>query len=308
MPNWCNNALEIQCHSDKAGDVFDSLLDGSLMNRTSEIEYKMRKIFLAGLSGLLVPHISITHELIIAVTRLNKALSNVNRRTDDQSAAYSQFLALLVSGTIWLDNYELLESIYRRTGVGSMCWGDIPKRYRKAMKPFWKICSFDYFNGKRDISRWWSQSNDLINDAKISHIDMRILTPKPIRVAVNGFNGGMLEKTESGYDYNQIVYGSKSSIISVARGETNQNYIFDTPWSPAITLTSLIPEFVALRLGIDTDVTDPEDIISCNLYYYESGIGFQGINDSRWELVDYHDEETDEYIDGLSPEIEAAFS
>lgn len=306
MPNWCANALKIQCGTTEVQNVVDSLFSGELVNRTDEISFKMRKVLLAGIAGILVPHTNTSVKLIEAAGKLHINLLTDRRESSERAIAYTQFLEQLVDGVLSLESYEILDSIYSKTGLGNCWWGDIPKSYRLKLKEEWKKCSFDYADlSNSDISRWWSKPNGIRNSSLENVLDLRILTDLPLKTMINGFNGNLLN-CGSTYFLFCDVFGTKWPVFKVTLLE-NGNYSFDTAWSPISPINDLLPEFVANQLNIDLDKVFDESLVTSNLYFYEAGCAFQGINNETYSYSEEWDEDENEYISDLLPEIAQAF-
>lgn len=304
MPNWCNNSLIINCKNSDEQRIVDSLFDASATNRVCELTYKLRKILLAGLSGVLCPSKSVDEALLEKLSNLHPLFLTDKRIDCESSQAYDEFLELMASGHIYHTTYEAIDSVYRRTGLDNLWWGDICTKKRKKMKSLWKKCGFDYATKgyKQALDEWFVCSGLALHPTPEHCIDLRILTPLPIDVMVNGFNGSLLN---CGRTYNFYIdkLGTKWPGIEIELAHTNQ-YIFSTAWSPVTPIIELIPEYVAGLLGKNEDALT----LSCDLYFYEPGAAFQGINDTFGELSFIYDEVTDEYHDELWDEIEEAFA
>ncbi len=302
MPNWCSNALYVRGNTDEAQNVIDSLLDGSIEDRTREMTYKLRKMLLAGLSGLLHPHTSTPPELLEAVGQLNPALVVSSRRNSLESLAYTEFLLELVDGVITPERYSHINRIYDKSNLGNVWYGDIPKPIRKKMAHMWRTCQYDFagmFN--RNIATWWSKPRVWQPEQTVSHFNIQLMHELPVCVMVNGFNGGLLSCSTE-YGFNCDVIGIKWTTLDIEVIE-NGNWVFDTPWSPPIGLLDAIPKYVAKQLGAEPD----SELVDITLYYYESGCAFQGINDEVFEYICDYDDESDEWTSNLLPEIELAF-
>lgn len=302
MPNWCSNALSVSSSNNEEQRHIESLFNGELINRTDEITTKLRKILLAGIGGVLHPSKDIEPGVLDAAVKLHHGLATCVRGDDESSQAYSQFLNILVNGSIAPSNYEALDALYKKTGLDKLWWGDIRKENRNKIKAVWKHCSYD-FSGlfRRDISIWWAIAGLYNNVSKAGGLDMRVLTPLPVSVMVNGFNGKILNCGRT-YDWYVENFGTKWPEFEIYPNHTG-NYIFDTAWSPVIPITYLLPSFVANAINKHEDDLE----MSCDLYFYESGCAFQGINDYVTDLNCTYDEEADEYEEELLPEIAEAF-
>ena len=306
MANWCANALEIQCANNDVELVIEKLFNGEFVNRTNEITVKMQKILLAGIAGILVPHVDTPPLLIQQVAALNKDLFTDKRENSEKAKAYSRFLKELMDGTLSPANYEPLDSLYQQTKLGQLWWGDIPKVRRLKLKELWRRCSLD-FSGKfrSDISRWWSQSNEIKNTSKGGVVDMRVLAELPLKIMVNGFNGDALRCTNTYYLYGNE-FGTKCSILNVNKLE-NGNYSFDTPWSPPLGMLELLPQFVATQLNLSLNEVIDGGLVTANLYYFEGGNCFQGINEDSFSFFEAWDEESNTSSSNMHPDIEKAF-
>lgn len=304
MPNWCHNALSISVNDAAEKQVVDSLFDGTVVNRTEEITNKLRKIFLAGIGGVLCPSYDVDESVLLSVASLHSGLVSESRSNTERSKAYTEFLNLLVEGEIHFSDYDELDALYKRTGLENLSWGDIPKHKRKLIKNAWKPSAYD-FSGefyRADIVRWWTKTDLYCNQSQVDCLDMRVLARLPIRTMVNGFNGKALNCQRS-YDYYCSEFGTKWPSFEVYRSE-NGNYIFDTAWSPVNEITELLPNYVADVLGKHRDEIDTE----CSLYYYEPGCAFQGVNGETYDLeCEYENDDDDEGTLNLLPEIVDAF-
>ena len=302
MPNWCSNALSVSSSNNDEQLHIESLFNGEFINRTDEITTKLRKILLAGIGGLLHPSKNIESSVFDAAVELHGGLATKIRRNDERSQAYSEFLNILVNGSIIPSDYEALDALYKRTGLDKLWWGDISKEKRDVIKAVWKHCSYDFsVRLNSDISTWWTKASLYKNTSEADVLDMRFLTSLPVNVMVNGFNGKILncDRTYNWYTNN---LGTKWPVFEIYQNH-NGNYIFSTAWSPVLPITYLLPSFIGKSLNKDVDDLN----VSCDLYFYESGCAFQGINDYTTELNCTHDEETDEYEEELLPEIAEAF-
>ena len=158
MPNWCHNALSISVNDAAEKQVVDSLFDGTTVNRTEEITNKLRKIFLAGIGGILCPSHDVDESVMSSVTKLHSGLATKSRSDAERSKAYTDFLNLLIEGVIHFSNNDELDALYKRTGLDNLSWGDIPKHKRKLIKSVWKPCAYDFTGEffRADIVRWWT--------------------------------------------------------------------------------------------------------------------------------------------------------
>jgi hypothetical protein len=302
MPNWCSNALSISTNNDDEKLHVDSLFNGKLVNRTDEITTKLRKILLAGVGGILHPSSDIASNVLEDAVKLHGGLATNKRSDDERSKAYSEFLGILVSGFITPANYDILDTLYQRTKLSNLWWGDISKEKRNKIKAVWKSCSFDFSeNFKSDISNWWITADLYKNTSKVDMLDMRILARLPAHIMINGFNGKILS-CESSYNFYTRNLGTKWPILDVQLNKVN-NYVFDTAWSPARPIIYLLPRFVAQVVKKPIDDLD----LSCNLFYFEPGCAFQGINDDVSEFNCGFNEDTEIYEEDFLPEIAEAF-
>ena len=302
MPNWCSNALSVSSNNNEEQLHIESLFNGNFTNRTDEITTKLRKILLAGIGSVLHPSKDIEPSVFDAAVKLHNGLATNIRGDDERSQPYSQFLNILVNGSITPSDYEALDSLYKRTGLDKLWWGDISKEKRNKIKTVWKHCSYDFSaRYKSDISIWWTKASLYKNTSKADVLDMRVLTPLPVSVMVNGFNGKILNCGRT-YDWYTDNLGTKWPAFEIYPHH-NGNYIFSTAWSPVRPIIHLLPSFVANAMDKHEDDLE----MSCDLYYFESGCAFQGINDDVTELNWTHDEETDEYEEEFLPEIAEAF-
>lgn len=292
MPNWCNNALDIYSSNTDEKNIINSLFDGTLENRTQEMRNKLRKILLAGIGGVLVPSVDIEADVLREAGDLHQGLLTNKRSSSEASIAYTEFLGQLVDGTISPSQYDTLDSMYQRTGLKNLWWGDIPKSKRNKIKPTWKKGSYDFTDKfGADISLWWLKADLYENTSTSEYFDMQLIANLPINIMVNGFNGAVLN-CASELDWNVNNLGSKWQVFEFSMNAVG-NYIFGTAWSPVTPITHLIPEFVAKSLGKDVEELDVE----CDLYFYETGCAFQGVNDETFVL------EFEEDDDGWSNEI-----
>lgn len=302
MPNWCSNALSISSNNNEEQLHIESLFNGEFINRTDEITTKLRQVLLAGIGGILHPSNDIDSDIFEAAIKLHNGLHTEKRLNNESSNAYSEFLNILVNGSITPADYDSLDALYQRTGLSKLWWGDICKEKRNKIKSVWKHCSYDFSDRfKSDISIWWATASLYKNTSESDVLDMRVLTPLPVSVMVNGLNGKTLNCGRT-YNWYTDNLGTKWPVFEVYPNQ-NGNYIFSTAWSPVTPITDLIPSFIGKSLNKDVDDLD----VSCDLYFYESGCAFQGINGYTTELNCTHDEETDEYEEELLPEIAEAF-
>ncbi|CCO44216.1 hypothetical protein VIBNISOn1_1050042 [Vibrio nigripulchritudo SOn1] len=303
MPNWCSNALFISGTTDEAQKVIDSLLDGSIELRTNEMVYKMRKMFLSGVTGLLVPHTTTEQKLLDEVGLLHPNLNSQSRSSSPESLAYTEFLYELCHGNITPENYEHINRIYLASRLGQKWYGDIPKPIRKRLRAVWKTCRYDYSGMfKVDISAWWSKPNVWEPQQQPEILDLQLLVELPIKVMVNGFNGGLL-RCSTEYDFNCHHIGIKWTELEVTILE-NGNWSFDTPWSPPHSIIELLPRFVEKQLSSN----DGEELVDITLYYYEAGCAFQGIDHDVYAYIEHYDEDGEQYSSNMLPEITAAFN
>ena len=302
MPNWCSNSISYTCGDNEELVVFESLINGSVVNRIDNVTSKLRKILLAGLVGVLKPTLNLTKSTEDKAKTLNPNLIAHGRGNSAQSKAYDDFLDFLVNREISSFNYHEIDLLFVRTGVCDLHWGDIPKNKRKQLKSYWRNCSYDFTGAFRaDISYWWITADLPENYINENELDIRLLAELPAKVMVNGFNGGILN---CGTTYNLYCgqLGSKWPQIDMFEIE-NGNYVFDTAWSPVIPIVHLLPSYIAKKLS------KPEEELSfdCNLYYYEPGCAFQGVNDDVSDFTSTYDEETDSYEENFLPEVAEAF-
>lgn len=319
MANYCTNALVLHNASEAEINLVESVFDGTFVNRIDEITWKLRKIFLAGACGLLLPHKSTDTAVIDLLEEACPLLIKGRFGDSEASLAYSEFLALFINGELKPGHYDEIDSIYHRTGIHNVYFGDIPIRYRKAMKRLWKDCSETYFdenrrtyefNQKIGIDAWWShQVAAPINSAKEEKFDMRVLTPVPVRVLVSNkveehYSGhGRITpffSTMSKFFYYKQLFGNKMYVTDAWRITGDGSWSFDSAWSPVRELSEIIPKFLKDHLG------EENEDLSVDIAYFEGGMGFQGVNDDVYDYVCIYDED-DDSDSGLHPDVQTAF-
>lgn len=306
MPNWCSNCLTVQCDNEAANHVIESLFDGSVVDRHRELSRKLRQIALAGLVGILVPSPDVRLHALEGAAKLHPNFATDRRESSDRARAYDAFLNALVYGGLSPDTYDELSDLYDRTQLAQLWWGDIPLVRRRALTAIWKQVHYDYSYGfDGDVVRWWSAPASPYSTSELGWLNMALLCPVPISVIVNGFNGGLLN-TLSGYSWNCSALDTKWTSVDVMRNKAG-HYVFSTAWSPARNLITLLPTYVLDCLGIDEDDDGAVDLVRCNLFYFEGGCGFQGINDECFDLVCDYDEESETFTANYDPDIVAAF-
>ncbi|MGR5448530.1 hypothetical protein ACP3V3_01855 [Vibrio sp. PNB22_3_1] len=307
MANYCNNALEVDSTSEAAQAIVNSLFDGTYVNRTDEIIQKLQKIALAGMSGLLHPHSDTPVEVLTASHELNPNLVSATPRNDDKCLAYSEFLHKLNIGTLSFESYDTLNKLFERTGLGNLWWGDIPRHQRMKIKAHFNRCRYDFAKSAQhyNIEKWWSQPNKPKNESEAGILDIRAISELPIKSLINGFNGHLLN-TGSNYQLLLHIMNTKTYKIDVEPLE-NGNWYFSTAWSPAKGLIEAIPLYVGKKLGMSVEMISENPPAEVNLYFYEPGNAFQGINDESWSYTETYDEETDEFHSNLDDDILNAF-
>lgn len=303
MPNWCQNSLAVSSSCDQEQVIIESLFNGELENRTDEITAKLRKMLLAGLGGVLLPSDDIEPSILEAAGNLHADLFTKKRNNSEAGKAYTEFLSFLVNGTISTSNYNQLDSMYKKTGLEDLWWGDISKQKRTKIKSTWKQCKYD-FSGcfTSDISLWWSRSDLYKNSSLDGVFDMRPLTEIPARIMINGFNGKALNCGRT-YNWYSDNLGTKWPVVEFHTNR-NENYVFDTAWSPVIPVTHLLPTFVAEQLNKQEDDLE----VKCDLFFFETGCAFQGINEETYPLDFTWNEEEGFDEEDLLPEIANAFT
>ncbi|ELP5729218.1 DUF1281 domain-containing protein [Vibrio vulnificus] len=306
MPNWCSNCLSVQCDSEAARHVIESLFDGSVTDRTNELSRKLRQIALAGLAGLLVPSPDVPAHVLEGAIKLNSDFATDRRESSDRARAYDAFLIALVYGGLSPDTYDELSDLYDRTQLSKLWWGDIPRARRRTLTKLWKRVRYDYsFGFGGNIVRWWTAPASPYSSSEQGRFNMCLLCPIPVSVIVNGFNGELLDAL-SGYNWNCSVLNTKWTKVDVMLNKDG-NYVFSTAWSPALSLIELLPSYVLGCLGMSESDEGAFDMVRCNLFYFEEGCGFQGINDECFELISSYDEESEMFTSNYDPDIVAAF-
>lgn len=303
MPNWCANAVEVSSNNAQEQAIIDSLFNGTVVNRTEEMITKLRKIYLAGLAGILSSRTATADQVLDSAFSLSPNIATTARMNNDAGDAYSDFLGFMVEGVISPSTYADIDKIYARTGLGSLWWGDIPAAKRKAIKAIWPHYAYDY-TGRyySDVSAWWMTASVERNQSEEGKLDMRLLTEIPVKSAI-------LVDLVNGRSSRHDLYQWVSTALSVSGGlvktrlEDNGNYTFDTPNRPARSLSHLIPAYIANALNADECDLD----VGCTVFFYEPGNAFQGIDDTTMDLTFTEDEESGEIEEDLLPEIAEAF-
>ncbi len=310
MPNYCTNLLHISTDNVEVQKAITSLLNGSILNRHREMYYKIRKIFLAGASGMLVPHSSVDERIYNQAIKKSSLLKTPRRMNTQSSLAYSEFLGLFVGGALSAFNYETIDRIYKNSGVHHIYFGDIPTEKRKKIKALWASCKYDYSGYFRTetVDKWWSHKS-LVWDSTVKEgtLDFKILSQTPVHIIVNGFNAHFMPDSMSEYNFNVSTYGTKWEIVEI---DNNPHWInkdsiyirFDTAWSPALPLVDIVKDYLTRILELDQPYVEEE--VAVHLGYFEAGCAFQGIDHFCCEYTVEYDEETDEYTEHFIPDVQ----
>lgn len=260
MPNWCSNKVIIRGNTELISAIKNKLF--CTMNYNGMLEQAISKTFLLGLTGVLKP-------TKIIKTPNCPALSNQGLGDDiPENRAYDIFLDMFNSNAALDANLALkMQAITNDIGLNDVKFVGLEQDSKDQVLDILSKHAFDLYlasnlTGSTDtqsyidifdrIIDWESvEEEDLYCiDNATAEINLDKIAGLPIQVYLNGFNGGLISNSQSGYHYSRDRWGTKWSTfecdnidsIPQANGETEFTFFFSTAWSPAMPFSLLLSE------------------------------------------------------------------
>lgn len=296
MPNWCANRLRV---TGSAGDIekVRALMVGAGVPAYVRAESEGIQLFLAGCAALLQPATDDVYAPFPALTMAGKGESST------QNMAFTAWLWHLRDGAELSDEVcDQLHSLWLSTGVQVMTWDTLSEHAQQVISGLFQQKIFDWSgHAYPGAEKMWNALCGMEGmKASADPFDMRLLLPPRLDVAINGFNGGLLNGVPRGYEFCVDTYGVKWPVgCDLNVNDSGPEWLevdFDTPWSPPSdsVLAALSRRF---NVGVEHWYAESGESFCGYNTYSDGGLTSSISSDLMWE-----EEREDGYSNIAGPE------
>ncbi len=159
------------------------------------------------------------------------------------------------------------------SGLALRTWETLSASEQGHIRCLYALMSYDWDGQWRagGVDTWWNALCQHTTATAGIQLDMKLLIPGDIDVAINGYNGKLLDGVCSGFNENVCLYGTKwpfgHDLTVIAAGDDFLKVDFDTPWSQPLPD---VLEALSQRCGVTVEhwyAESGSDVCGRALYY-----------------------------------------
>ena len=293
MPNWCANRIKLTVPACVQAEV-EAWANGTMYPYYKRAINQSARMFIAGVAGRLKPGIEMQYLPYPALT------AHCSTEPTEASLAFGGWVEMLESN-VWLDKpcCHYIDQYYRATGLAGLKWDNLTAVEQARVDAVMRSKSHDWSHlWSRKVSR--GELFDMLETEPEGELyDLLLIIPTRLACELNGFNGRLLEKVQSAYDFYSANYGIKWPSASQAEITSGHGWLeidIDTPWSPP---DESVMEALSDKWGCTIDHYFSEAGCDyCGYRRYEEGRLVDCVDDS----LEYDDEDEHGWGDVIGPD------
>lgn len=308
MPNWCVNYVKVSAKPETIESIFDFINSSQAFSKLYNLAFNASiKLFVAGQAGMLRAVTKIDHPIY---SELFKQQNYEVGEDNEVNRAFTRFVDMLILKTPMTEDVcmEIL-ALFKQSKLANIRWTDIPEHSKQIITETYINQSFDWFHriGKNfNVADEWDRvSNNVQEEDGSIILDAYSLIPLPIDVAINGFNGRLLPKVTSSYDWNINNLGTKWSSFNIDIIDYTNDYLcfeFDTAWSPSTEVSQALSKRYQCYIE---HIYAEQGCCYCGWQEFQNGTLMGGLTND--DLL-FSEEDEDGFVDVIGPSYVMALS
>lgn len=308
MPNWCVNYMKVSAKPETIESIFDFINSSQAFSKLYNLAFNASiKLFVAGQAGILRAVTKIDHPIY---SELFKQQNYEVGEDNEVNRAFTRFVDMLILKTPMTEDVcnEIL-ALFKQSKLANIHWENIPEHSKQIITETFQNQSIDWFcriGKKCNVADEWNSFSNNVREGDGSLIlDAYSLIPSPIDVAINGFNGRLLPKVTSSYDWNINYLGTKLSsfeVLIVNQSVDSLTIEFDTAWSPSTEVSQALSKRYQCYIE---HIYAEQGCCYCGWQEFQNGTLMGGLTN---DVLLFSEEDEDGFVDVIGPSYVMALS